>query len=336
MASRFAKPLPDIFDVNDQNRENSDTANSYASLPLHQRLSDVCSSFQILQQEFLGAPGPEQGARLEHLATLLIWLCEERVEQVLGELFLSEHADYNFTKPLYVAASLTELIRRYSDTEIPIDDQKRLQMVMAALGYNLGLLAYESQVYGSTEEFSSEERKHLREHYPQQSADMLEAAGLDHKVLQDVVRNHNLAAGNPSMDAMMMRIPFIYAGIAMPQQPSRKQHGLDNPSREFAKMFANGDIDPVFGALYLKINGVAPIGSIVDYESQEQAIVVHGPGDEDILSSTVRMLADRDGTQLERPGKFFPFNETPTRHRGLADHHHFVWNNFSPRVLWEE
>jgi hypothetical protein len=317
--------------VKDQNRENA-----YASLSLHQRLSDVCSSFRILQQKFLSTAGPEQGARLEHIATLLIWLCEERIEQVLGELFLSEHSYYTFTKPLYVAASLTELIRRYSMIETPIDNDRRLQMVMAALGYNLGLLAYESQVYDNSKEFSAEERKHLREHYPQQSADMLNAAGLDHAVLQDIVLNHNLAADNPSKDAMMMRVPFIYAGIALPQQPGRKQQSMKNPSREFAKMYANGELDPVFGALYLKINGVAPIGSIIEYKSHEQAIVVHGPGDEDILSSTVRMLADGDGNQLDRPGERYPFNETPTRHRGVVDHHHFAWEKFPPHVMWED
>ena len=320
-----------IFNDNDQDHEPS-----YSSLSLHQRLSDVCSSFQLLQQEFVGMAGSEQGARLEHIATLLIWLCEERIEQVLGELFLSEHADYNFTKPLYVAASLTELMRRYSTAETPIDHYKRLQMVMAALGYNLGLLAYESQVYGSNEEFSSEERKHLREHYPQQSADMLQAAGLDHPVLQDVVRNHNLAADNPSTDAMMMRIPFIYAGIAMPQKLGQLHDNMDNPSREFAKMFANGELDPVFGALFLKINGVAPIGSIVNYESGEKAVVIQGPGDEDIRSSTVRMLADHDGIQLQHPGEYYPFGETPTRHRGLADHHHFYWSDFAAHEMWED
>ena len=316
--------------MNDRQREIA-----YNSLPLHQRLIDVCASFQLLQQEFLGTVGEEQGARLEHVATLLIWLCEERIEQVLGELFLSEHADYNFTKPLYVAASLTELIRRYSIDETPIDDDKRLQMVMAALGYNLGLLAYDSQVYGISDEFSDEERRRLRQHYPQQSADMLEAAGLVDPVLQDVVRNHNLAAENPSADAMMMRIPFIFAGIAMPQRIGDSRRNMDNPSREFAKMYANGELDPVYGALFLKIHGVAPIGSIVNYESHEQAIVVHGPEDEDIRSSTVRMLVDGDGSQLERPGEFYPFNETPTRHRGLVDHHHFNWAKFSPHVMWE-
>ena len=284
----------------------------------------------------MGNAGPEHGARLEHVATLLIWLCEERIEQVLGELFLSEHADYTFAKPLYVAASLTELIRRYNETEGQIDADKRLQMVMAALGYNLGLLAYESQVYGVSEEFSDEERKHLRMHYPQQSGDVLEAAGLDHPALQDAVRNHNLAAENPSAEAMMLRIPFIFTGIAMPQRMGSVQDKKDNPSREFAKMYASGDIDPAFGGIFLKIHGVAPIGSIVNYESQDRAVVVLGPEDDDILSSRVRMLSNGDGTQLERPGQHYPFNETPSRHRGLVDHHHFVWSNFAPHAMWEE
>ena len=207
---------------------------------------------------------------------------------------------------------------------------------MAALGHNLGLLAYEKQVYESQEEFSVVEKRQLREQYPQQSADILKAAGLDQALIQDVVRNHNVASDNPSKQALMMRTPFIYAGIAMPQNLSLGQRSIDNPSREFARMFTNRELDPVYAGLYLKINGLAPIGSILKLESNERAIVVQGPQDENIASSKVRMLANRNGVQLLRPGDYYRLNKTPTRHRGLADHHHFAWTNFSPHMMWEQ
>jgi hypothetical protein len=96
--------------------------------------------------------------------------------------------------------SLVELIRRYNmyTDDAVIDDSKLEQMVVAALGHNLGLLAYEKRVYESQEEYSVEDKRQLREHYPQQSADILKAAGLDQPLIQDVVR----------------RTSFIYAGIA--------------------------------------------------------------------------------------------------------------------------
>ena len=316
-------------------RDNPADLNSSS---LHERLLDLGIHFHHLQDELLEQPGSAQGDKLATVAVTLISLCEERIDQVLGELFLSEYSNYRFTKPLYVAASLVELIRRYSnhDPSAAIDADKREQMVIAALGYNLGLLAYEKQVYASEKEFSPEEKKQLRALYPQQSANMLRAAGLDQPLIQDILRHHNVASNNPSQDALMMRTPFIYAGIAMPQDLGLASHSIDNPSREFAKMYAKRELDPVFGGLFLKINGLAPIGSIVKLESNEKAMVLNGPQDEDITSSTVRMLANRNGVQLMRPGEFYPLNKTPTGHRGLADHHHFAWTHFSPHVMWEK
>lgn len=307
------------------------------SVSLHERLSALCTDFHALQEGILLDSGEIGASDLEQLAGRLVALCETQLDQVLGELFLSEHSNYNFTKPLYVAASLIELIRRhdaYSNADT--DDDKRLQMVIGAMGYNLGLLAYEKQVYESQEQFSQEEKRQLREHYPQQSAEILKGIGIDQSVVQDIVRNHNVASDNPSPEAMMMRTPFIYAGIAMPQQLGELQHTIDNPSREFAKMYTNQELDPVFGGLYLKINGLAPIGSIINLESHEKVMVVHGPAADSIGSSTVRMLANHNGVQLKRPGERYLLNQTPTRHRGLADHHRFAWAHFSPHVMWEE
>ncbi len=308
------------------------------SAQLHERLGNLCIRFHQLQDELLQQPGPEQGQAMQAIATELIGLCEDRIEQVLGELFLSEHSNYNFTKPLYVAASLVELIRRYRNYQgsTPIDDQKRLQMVVAALGYNLGLLAYEKQVYDSVDEFTPEEKRQLREHYPQKSAEIMQSAGLEQPVIQDIVRNHNVASDNPSADALMMRTPFIYAGIAMPQNLAVASTTIDNPSREFAKMFTNKELDPVFGGLFLKINGLAPIGSILKLESNEKAMVLTGPKKDEISSSIVRMLANRNGVQLMKPGEFYALTNTPTGHRGLADHHHFAWTYFSPHVMWDK
>ena len=82
----------------------------------------------------------------------------------------------------------------------------------------------------------------------------------------------------------MMRTPFIYAGIAMSQNLLAGQRSIDNPSREFARMYANRELDPIYGGLYLKINGLAPIGSILKLESNERAVVVQGPQDENIAS----------------------------------------------------
>lgn len=165
----------------------------------------------------------------------------------------------------------------------------------------------------SQKEFTPVEKHQLREHYPQQSAETLKAADLDQSVVQDVVRHHNVVSNNPSPLALMMRTPFIYAGIALSQNPLIGQLSIDNPSREFVRMYTERKL-----------------------ESNAWALVVQGPRDENIASSSVRMLTNRNGVQLLRPGAHYQLDKTPTRHRGLADHHHFAWTNFSPHMMWAQ
>ena len=305
---------------------------------VHARINDLCMEFHTLQSEILCESETGQGDTLGQIADKLIQLSESHLDQVLGELFLADAWNYNYSKPLYIAASLVALIERCCAHEKApnIDNDKREQLILAALGFNLGLIEYEKQVYESQEEFSFEEKKKLREHYPQQSADMLKAIGLDQPVIQDAVRNHNVACDNPSPDALLLRTPFIYAGIAMPHSAESPQQGMNNPSREFAKMYANQELDPVFGGLFLKINGIAPVGSIINLETSEKVMVIRGPEADDISSSQVRMLTNRNGIQLAKPGRIYRFHDTPSKHRGLADHHQFAWSQFSPSTMWEE
>lgn len=309
-----------------------------AGLSIHRRLSELSSSFNQLQSRLVTEPDPEHGDGLMRLAQALIDISEDSLDQVLGELFLSEVSNYNFTKPLYIAASLNELINRYNlySPSQTVDETKRKLLIAAALGFNLGLVSYEKQIYDSDEEFSHDDKRQLRENYPQQSGDLLKASGLDQAIIQDVVRNHNVVTENPSADAMMMRTPFIYAGIAMPQTPQLLPGPRPNPSQEFARMYARRELDPVYAGLFLKINGMAPVGAILNYESREKAIVVKRPENDDISSSTVRMLTNRSGIQLRAPGEFYPFSETPSRMVGPADHHQFAWTYFAPYVMWEE
>ena len=326
----------------DETNETSEINETHGAdetpIAVHARISDLCTEFHSLQNEILLEADPAQGNRLRQVAARLIELSESDLDQVLGELFLTDVWNYNYSKPLYIAASLVALIARCRahDQAPSIEDDKREQLVLAALGFNLGLIEYEKQVYENQEEFSFEEKTKLREHYPQQSADRLKAIGLDQTVIQDTVRNHNVACDNPSQDALLLRTPFIYAGIAMPHSADSPQQSINNPSREFAQMYANQELDPVYGGLFLKINGIAPVGSIINLESCEKVMVIRGPEEDDIASSRVRMLTNRNGVQLTRPGEIYRFHDTPSKHRGLADHHQFAWSQFSPATMWEE
>ena len=176
----------------------------------------------------------------------------------------------------------------------------------------------------------------LRQKYPLLSAKIAVDAGLDQAILLDAVRCHNVAHQDPSDDALMLRTPIIYAGIAMPSFERLPGESIKNPSREFASMFSRHELSPVYGGLFLKINGQAPIGSILSFDTQEKAVVIKGPNQADIMSSTIRMLTNRNNVQLLRPGEKYLLNKTPMKLKGLSDHHQFAWNKFPPHVLWEK
>jgi hypothetical protein len=233
---------------------------------------------------------------------------------------------------------LIELIKRfnhYNPTET-IDSVRRLALVLAALGFNLGLLQYEKQVHDNKDQFSSEEKSDLREHYPKESISLLTKSGLDNPIMADAIRHHNIASDNPSKNGLLLRTPSVFAGIALPQYSSLTSDSMLNPTREFARMFASKQLDPIFAGLFLKINGIAPIGSILLFESREKAVVIKGPIGKDISSSTIRMLTNRSGIQLRRPGEKIQLNKMPIKQTGLADHHQFSWINFEPHVMWQK
>ncbi|MFT7672723.1 MAG: hypothetical protein ACI845_001133 [Gammaproteobacteria bacterium] len=305
---------------------------------VHARLLKIVMRYKNLQKSILEQSDDSSGSDLSELAERLIELCEEDVNQILGELFLIGHSHYNVTKPVYIASSLVELVKRFNhyNPSETIDSSKRLALVLAALGFNLGLLQFEKQVLDNQNQFSSDEKRGLEEHYSKESISLLEKAGLNDPTMADAIQHHNIASDNPSRNGLLLRTPFVFADIAMAQASGIGGDSMLNPTREFARMFASKQLDPIFAGLFLKINGIAPIGSILQFESREKAVVIKGPIDKDISSSTIRMLTDRSGIQLRRPGEKSQLNKLPIKHLGLADHHQFSWINFDPHVMWQK
>jgi hypothetical protein len=89
------------------NFESTETSSHQSSL--HERLAELCINFHQLQDELLNEADAEKGSRLQQIASTLIGLGREQNDQLLGELFLSEHSNYNFTKPLYIGVSLVSI-----------------------------------------------------------------------------------------------------------------------------------------------------------------------------------------------------------------------------------
>lgn len=304
---------------------------------VHARLDKQISAFAQLQKSICEQVDSSQKEQLMAIAQVFESLCHENIYQVLGELYLMERSKYNFSKPLYITASLIELIKRYNayKPDDTISDEKKNSLIQAALTYNLGLVSGTLDVYNNNEPLSPEQRQAIRKNYPQKSISLLKQMGFEDEVLLDSVAHHNVASQTPSFEALMVRTPFIYAGIAMPEGRTVDSNLITNPCREFTRMFTEKKLDPVLGGLFLRINGLAPVGAILIFDTNEKALVIRGPGDDNISSSQIRMLTNRNGVQFNRPGDKLLLHKTTKINKGLSDHHQFAWGKFAPFTMWQ-
>jgi hypothetical protein len=316
----------------------SDQQNDSLNESFHNRLEIQISHYSQLQKEVILDPQIEHQQRLLEIAQALDALCSENIFQVLGEIYLSKLNIYYFTKPLYVTASLIELINRYNRyrPQDSISGDRRLNLICAGLMYNLGLISNRLNLYKERKVLTAGQRNELRKNYPRQSMILAEKIGLNNPVLRDAITQHNVVSPSASFDALILRTPFIYAGIAMPEQAPANSLLINNPSREFARLYANKKLDPMLAGLFLKINGLFPIGSIILFETREKALVIQGPDEDNISSSRIRMLTNKSGIQLNRPGDTLYLHEADLDDINLSDHHQFPWVKFDAFAMWQQ
>lgn len=305
---------------------------------IHSRLGHLVSAFFSLQKSIIQRPAPVLIEELDYIAQHLKQLCDENIYQVLGELFLSDARQQAYIKPVYIAASLVELIKRFNeyDAQNAIDNDRSLSLIKAALLHNLGLLTERYNVYENKQKLDAVQLSELRHNYPSVTVSLIEKLDINDNVMTNAINGHTVENENPSFEASLLRTPFIYAGIAMKERTPDNDYQILNASREFAWMFSEKKLDPVLGGLFLKINGLAPVGSIMLFNTREKAVILSGPPEGNISASTLRLITNRSGVQLFRPGEKFRLNKTKLVQKGLNDHHQFAWNKFLPFVAWEK
>lgn len=305
---------------------------------IHSRLARLVTAFFSLQKSIIQRPDPALIEELDYIAQHLKLACDESIYQVLGELFLSDARQQSCIKPMYIAASLIELIKRFNeyDAKNAIDDDRSISLIKAALLHNLGLLTERYNVYDNKKKLDAIQLRELRNNYPSVSVSLIEKLGINDGVMANAIKGHTVESENPSFEASLLRTPFIYAGIAMKERISDSDCQILNASREFARMFSEKKLDPVLGGLFLKVNGLAPVGSIMLFDTREKAVILRGPPDGNISASTLRLITNRSGVQLYRPGEKFRLDSTKLVQKGLNDHHQFAWNKFLPFVAWEK
>ncbi len=300
----------------------------------HARLSKQISLFSSLQTKMVSQPEPKQADKLIQIADALQSLCKENINQVIGELFLSSPASYHFSRPLYQASLLIELINRFNlyQPTNTISPEKQDELVLASLTYNLGLLHMRLNASKEDEDDVIE----TPEPYTPKSLEILQSIGLTSPGILDLVANHTRTKQNPSFDSSLFQTPYVFSLLAMPKDNPGDATQINNPSKEFTALFASGRLDPVLGSLFLKINGMVPVGAILLFESRERALVIKGPEDTNISSSQIRMLVDKMGIQLKKPGAKVLLHESTQKLSGLYNHNLFAWFNFPSFAMWEQ
>lgn len=321
-------------------KRNSNAQSIHFSAPnsIHSRLHKLVNIFLDFQKSIITEPQEELTQDLDYVANALKKLCDENIFQVLGELFLSDARSYFYIKPLYIAASLNELVKRYNQyfPDKLISAETNINLVKAALMHNLGLVISQQSVYNNQKKFTQDQRSEIRRNYPAASARMAEKIGITEADILQTILQHNIETRQSTLGAQLLRMPFVYAGIAMRESMINGAMDIINPSREFARLFSENKLDPILGGLFLKINGLAPVGSILLFDSREKAVIVAGPDEINIASSTLRIIANSSGVQTGRPGEKFRLDKTSLKQKGMSDHHQFAWNKFSPFAAWEK
>lgn len=304
---------------------------------IHSRLGKLILIFLEFQKQIISNPQPELKEDLNYVCESLAKLCEQNIYQVLGELYLSDYLYYSYVKPLYIAASLKELIKRLNQVQPDqlVTDEKIRHLMQAALLHSLGLLNSRHQNYSHNRKLNSAQRSEILLLYPRASLLMAEKIGVTATDTLDAIKHHNIETLDSSLESQLLRTPFVFAGIAM-HRHSQQTADIINPTREFTRMFAEQKLDPVLGGLFLKINGIMPVGSILQFDSYEKAVVISGPDESNIASSMLRMITGKSGVQLDLPGEKFRLDQTKLVHKGIADHHQFAWDKFAPFVAWEK
>jgi hypothetical protein len=329
-----------IQNQDNDSKRNPNPKSIHYSAPdsIHTRLNKLIIILLDFQKRIITQPQPELRQDLNYVTNTLKKLCDENIFQVLGELYLSDSLYYSYIKPLYIAASLNELVKRYNQYKLEqqITEETNRNLLQAALIHNLGLLISQHKIYNSQKKLTPDQRAEIRRNYPKASALMAEKIGINEAEILDTIRLHNIESRQSTLGAQLLRMPFVYAGIAMREYSKYETMDIINPTREFARLFSENKLDPILGGLFLKINGLAPVGSILLFDSREKAVIVAGPNELNIASSTLRMIANSSGVQLARPGDKFRLDRTVLVQKGMSNHHKFAWNKFSPFVAWEK
>jgi len=184
-----------------------------------------------------------------------------------------------------------------------------LTIMAAAITMNVGMLRDQEQLQSRTGAISSQEIERIRNH-PQQSADLLQQAGIDDPDWLSYVLLHHEnedGSGYPfgktgadiPLNAKVISLADRYC--ARVSSRNYRKSLLPNAALSDILLGDRDSIEPMLTACFIRVLGTCPTGTLVRLKNEEIGVIT-GQG-EGRATQIVHALLGPDGARLSSPGR---------------------------------
>lgn len=246
----------------------------------------------------LTLPTNDGPMRLNYTAALLIRLCKEFSDAMLGVVHRLEEKPYSITHSMHTAILSSLICHR-----LELSEEQHRRIVCAALTANLGMLDLQDSLENQTTPLSDEQQQAIGNH-PAESVRLLEMnVTSDEKWLQIVKQHHeNLdGSGYPQglsgeaidQGARIIAIADRYSAMVW----NHKYRPGRLAGQVLKEMYQDKGIklDEQLCPLFIHVLGVYPPGSFVKLKNGETAIVTHHSHKRDEHWPQVSSFKGKDG-----------------------------------------
>ena len=223
---------------------------------------------------------PEQidvSARVSKIALAVQDICAQDIDSALAAPCLDFQNPYIVVHQM-MGAVLTELIARRKE----MSQQQRLSLVCAALTRDLGQIPIQAELDNHVGPLPDALRARMHQH-PDQSAELLERAGVTDPIWLQAVRGHHErlnGSGYPaglkedqiSLGARILAVADIYSAMEKPRPYRNKAHFPQNALKEIY-LKKDAEIDGEMAHILINQIGLLPPGTIVKLKCGEIAVI---------------------------------------------------------------
>lgn len=223
---------------------------------------------------------PEQidvSARIGKIALAVQEICREDVDAALAAPCFDSYNSYIVVHQM-MGAVLTELVAHSKG----LDQAQRFSLVCAALTRDLGQVPIQAELDNHVGPIPDDLRARMWQH-PNQSAELLEQAGVADPIWLQAVRGHHhrldgrgypagLREDPVSVGARILAVVDIYSAMIKPRPYRNKAHFSQNALKEIY-LKKDAEVDGEIVRMLISKVGLLPPGTIVKLKCGEIAVI---------------------------------------------------------------